>query len=150
VLGAVFAITTFAFAHGVANAGRTITDALIADEQTVTLSAGTTQFEFIASPNARTNGPGLCFLTDGSITNASPNTGYADDFAALGQSTATRGLTASAEGIASISLTDLPFPGDYEFQDLDVLLQNLSEPNALVILSIAIVGLLAARKWCLA
>jgi hypothetical protein len=80
---------------------------------------------------------------------ATPNTGCADDFTASGRSTVAPGLTASAEDYTTISLTDLPFPGDYGFQDLDVLAQPLSEPNAFVILGIATVGLLAARKWCL-
>lgn len=150
VLGTAFAITAFAFAHGVANAGATIADTSTADEQTMAWSAGTIPFEFIANPNDRANRPGLCVLTDDPISNPSPNTGCTVFLAAFGESTITPGLTVPAAGFAPISVTDLPFPGDYDFQDLDVLVQNLSEPNALVILGIAIVGLLAARKWCLA
>jgi hypothetical protein len=115
---------------------------------TITLAAGAIPFVFTASPNAGPNGPGGCVITDGSTSNAEPDKGCADYFVALGKSTVTPGLTSPAEYSAYIGLTDLPFPYDNDFQDLDVLVQQVPETGSLAILGFGLLGLMAVRsRW---
>ncbi|HEX3989616.1 MAG TPA: PEP-CTERM sorting domain-containing protein [Acetobacteraceae bacterium] len=109
---------------------------------TVTLTAGEIPFVFTAGPN----GPGGCVLTDGSTANALPYGGCADYFVALSNSTANPGLTGPAESSAYIGLTDLPFPCDNDFQDLDVLVQQIPEPATLAVLGFGLMGVLGLRK----
>jgi hypothetical protein len=114
---------------------------------TMTLAAGTIPFVFTASPNAGPNGPGGCVLTDGSTSNAQPYDGCADYFVALGNSTVTPGLTSPGQYSAYIGLTDLPYPCDNDFQDLDVLVQQIPEPGNLAMLGFGVLSLLAAGKY---
>ena len=113
---------------------------------TMTLAAGAIPFVFTASPNAGPNGPRGCVLTDGSTSNAQPYVGCADYFVALGNSTATPGLTSLAGYSAYIGLTDLPFPGDHDFQDMAILVQQIPGPGSLAILGFGVLCLLATRK----
>jgi len=113
---------------------------------TMTLAAGAIPFVFTASPNAGPNGPRGCVLTDGSTGNAQPYEGCADYFVALGGSTVTPGLTSPGEYSAYIGLTDLPFPGDHDFQDLDILVQQIPGPGSLAILGFGLLCLLGLRK----
>jgi hypothetical protein len=113
---------------------------------TMTLAAGAMPFVFTASPSSGPNGPRGCVLTDGSTSNAQPYTGCADYFVALGNSTVTPGQTSPGQNSAYIGLTDLPFPGDHDFQDLDILVQQIPGPGSLSILGFGLLGLLAARN----
>ncbi len=81
-----------------------------------------------------------------STANAMPYSGCADYFVALGNSTAKTGLTGPAEYSAYIGLTDLPFPGDNDFQDLDVLVQQIPEPATLAVLGFGLMGALWMSK----
>ena len=47
---------------------------------------------------------------------------------------------------AYIGLTDLPFPGDHDFQDMTVLVQQIPRPGGLTMLGFGLLGLLAVRK----
>lgn len=113
---------------------------------TMTLGAGAIPFIFTASPQAGPSGPGGCVLTNGSTSNAQPNGGCADYFVALGNSTVTPGQTSPAQYSAYIGLTDLPFPGDHDFQDMDILVQQIPATGGLGILGFGLLGLLAVRK----
>lgn len=113
---------------------------------TMTLAAGAIPFVFTASPNAGPNGPAGCVMTDGSTNNAEPDKGCADYFVALGNSTVTPGLTSPGQLSAYIGLTDLPYPCDSDFQDLDVLVRQIPETSGLGILGFGLLGLLAVRS----
>jgi hypothetical protein len=112
---------------------------------TITLAAEAIPFVFTASPNAGPNGSRGCVLTNGSTSNAQPHEGCADYFVGLGNSTQTPGLTSPGQNSAYIGLADLPFPGDHDFQDLDILVQQVPGPASLSILGGGLLGLLAVR-----
>jgi hypothetical protein len=113
---------------------------------TMTMAAGDIPFVFTASQPPGPNGTTGCVLTNGSTTNALPNSGCADYFVGLGNSTTTPGLTSPAEYTAFIGLTDLPFPGDHDFQDLAVEVTQVPEPVTLAVFGVAMLGLTAARR----
>jgi hypothetical protein len=117
---------------------------------TVYLPGGDIPFQFTADAAGAIAEPtGGCVLSNSSITNAGPG-GCANYFVGLGSSTITPGLTAPAETLAYIGLTDSPFPGDDDFQDLAVSVRELPipEPATLAILGtgMAALGVIRRRK----
>ena len=114
---------------------------VIGDSFTMTLGAGAIPFVFTASRDAGPNGGTGCVLKDGSTTNAQSHSGCADYFIALGQSTVIPGLTSPGERFAYIGLTDLPFPGDHDFQDLSVKVEQIPEPGTLAIIGAGLMGI---------
>jgi PEP-CTERM motif len=93
------------------------------------LGAGDIPFSFIAD-----TGAGGCALANSSTTNALPGTGCADYFV---------GLTSGTAGY--IGLTDSPYPGDHDFQDLAVAVSAVPEPASMTLLAGAMLGMLALR-----
>jgi len=96
----------------------------------VNLAAGDIPFTYTA--NVGGNG---CQISDSSTINALPNTGCASYFVGLGSG-----------GVGYIGLTDQPYPHDYDYQDLAVMVQGVPEPASIALFGTVLTGLLALRR----